>query len=167
MPARSGTPRRVDSTTYNIALVLHLLGVLAFVAGIVLAGAAFEVARRRRRPGEIALLLSLTRVGVLLVAIGTLLIAAFGLWLVHLGHWGYGSGWVDASIGMYLAALALGGLGGQRPKQARHLATRLAEQNAQVNDELRALLNDRVSLAENYASLLLILVIVGFMVFKP
>jgi uncharacterized membrane protein len=157
----------VDSTTYNIALLLHLFGVLAFVAGIVLAGAAFEAARRRRRPADIALLLSLTRMGVLLVAIGTLLIAAFGLWLVHLGHWGYGSGWVDASIGMFVVALALGGLGGQRPKQARRLAMQLAEQNAPVNDELRALLDDRFSLAENYGSLLLILVIVAFMVFKP
>lgn len=157
----------MDSTTYNIALLLHLVGVLAFVAGIVLAGAAFEVARRRPRPAEIALLLSLTRVGVLLVVIGTLLIAVFGLWLVHLGHWGYGSGWVDASIGMFIVALALGGLGGQRPKQARRLAMQLAEQNAPVNDELRALLDDRFSLAENYGSLLLILVIVAFMVFKP
>ena len=157
----------MDSTTYNIALVLHLLGVLAFVAGIVLAGVAFEAARRRGPPSEVALLLSLTRVGVLLVAIGTLLIAAFGLWLVHLGRWGYGSGWVDASIGMYIVALALGGLGGQRPKRARRLAVELAERDAPISDELRALLDDRVSLAENYVSLALILVIVAFMVFKP
>lgn len=157
----------MDSTTYNVALVLHLLGALTFVAGIVLAGAAFEAARRRRRPAEIALLLSLTRIGVLMVAAGTLLIAAFGLWLVHLGHWGYGSGWVDASIGLYLAALALGGLGGQRPKQARRLAAMHAERNEPVSDELRALLDDRVSLIENYGSLALILVIVAFMVFKP
>jgi uncharacterized membrane protein len=157
----------MDSDTYNVALVFHVLGALLLFAGIVLAGVAFEAARRRPRAAEIALLLSLTRIGVLLVALGTLLIAAFGLWLVHLGDWGYGSGWVDASIGMYLAALVLGGLGGRRPKQARLLATRLAEQNAPVNDELRALLNDRLSLAVNYGSLLLILVIVGFMVFKP
>ncbi len=89
----------MDSGTYNVALVLHLLGALTFVAGIGLAGAAFEAARRRERPAEIALLLGLTRIGVLLVALGTLLIAAFGLWLVHLGRWGYGSGWVDISIG--------------------------------------------------------------------
>ncbi len=76
----------MDSTSYDIALVLHLLGALAFVAGIVLAGVAFEAARRRQRPAEIALLLSLTRFGVLLLAIGTLLIAAFGLWLAPLGH---------------------------------------------------------------------------------
>ncbi len=157
----------MDSTTYNIALVLHLLGALAFVAGIVLAGVAFEAARRRQRPAEITLLLSLTRFGVLLLAIGTLLIAAFGLWLVHLGHWGYGSGWVDASIGMFVAALALGGVGGQRPKQARRLASELAEQGQPVSDELRSLLDDRLSIAENYGALLLIVVIVAFMVFKP
>jgi len=46
----------------------HLLGALLFVSGLVLAGAAFEAARRRQRPSEIALLLGLTRVGVLLVA---------------------------------------------------------------------------------------------------
>lgn len=157
----------MDSATYNVALVGHLLGALTFVAGIVLAGAAFEAARRRQRPAEIALLLGLTRIGVLLVASGTLLIAIFGFWLVHLGHWGYGSGWVDASIGMYLLALLLGGLGGQRPKQARRLAAQLADAGASVSDELRALLDDRISLAENYGSLALIGVIVAFMVFKP
>jgi len=35
----------------------HLLGVLLFVAGIVLAGTAFEAACRRERPMEIATLL--------------------------------------------------------------------------------------------------------------
>jgi uncharacterized membrane protein len=140
---------------------------MTFVAGIVVAGVAFEAARRRERPAEIALLLSITRVGVLLVALGALLVAAFGLWLVHLGSWGYGSGWVDTSIGLYLAALALGGLGGQRPKEARRLATDLAEQQAPVNGQLRALLDDPVSRAGNYGSLVLILVIVVIMVFKP
>ena len=157
----------MDSGTYNVALVLHLLGALTFVAGIVLAGAAFEAARRRERPAEIALLLGLTRIGVLLVGVGTLLLAAFGLWLVHLGRWGYGSGWVDVSIGLYVAALALGGLGGQRPKQARRLASELAGRNAPISDELRALLDDPVSRAENYGSLVLILVIVVLMVVKP
>jgi uncharacterized membrane protein len=157
----------VDSTTYNVALVLHLLGAITFVAGIVVAGVAFEAARRREEPSEIALLLSITRIGVLLVALGTLLIAVFGLWLVHLGSWGYRSGWIDTSIGLYLAALALGGLGGQRPKQARRLATDLAEQQMPVSDELRALLDDRISRAANYGSLSLIVAIVVIMVFKP
>ncbi len=157
----------MDSTTYNVALFFHLLGALLFVAGIVLAGAAFEAARRRQQPAEIALLLSMTRIGVLLVAVGALLLAVLGLWLVHLGSWGYGSGWVATSMVLYVVALALGGLGGQRPKQARKLASRLAELDAPVSDELRALLDDRLSRAVNYGSLVLILTIVVLMVFKP
>lgn len=69
-----------------------------------------------------------------------------------LGTWGYGSAWVDASIGLFVVVLALGGLGGQRPKQANRLATELAQCSAPVGDELRELL-DRMSLAENYGSL--------------
>jgi uncharacterized membrane protein len=156
----------MDTTTYDFALFFHLLGALMFVAGIVVAGVAFEVARRRERPGEIALLLSLTRFGVLLVAVGGLLLPVFGLWMVHLGHWGYGSGWVDWGLGLYLLAMALGGVGGRRPKQARVLAARLAAEGAPASDELRALLDDRMSLAVNYASLLVVLAIVAVMVFK-
>jgi hypothetical protein len=47
---------------YNVAFFFHILGVLLFVSGIVLAGAAFEAARRRQRPADVALLLGLTRV---------------------------------------------------------------------------------------------------------
>ena len=151
----------------NVAFFFHILGVLLFVAGIVVAGAAFEAARRRQRPSEVALLLGLTRVGVVLVAIGTLLAGVFGLWLVHLGDWGYGTGWVDASIVLFAVVIGLGAVGGRRPKQARLLASRLAEQDATADRELRALLDDRVSRAENYGSLLLVLVIVALMVFKP
>jgi uncharacterized membrane protein len=151
----------------NVALLFHLLGALLLVAGIVLAGAAFEAARRRERPAEIALLLGLTRIGVLLVAVGGLLLPIFGLWLVHLGHFGYGSGWVDAAIALYVIALVLGALGGRRPKLARQLASRLAEQHSPMNDELRSLLDDPISRAENYGSLGAVLVILVLMVFKP
>jgi uncharacterized membrane protein len=151
----------------NVAFFFHILGVMLFVAGIVVAGAAFEAARRKQRPSEIALLLGLTRVGVVLVAVGTLLAGVFGLWLVHLGGWGYGTGWVDASIVLFLVVIGLGGVGGRRPKEARLLASRLAEQDVGSSGELRALLDDRVSRAENYGSLSLILVIVALMCFKP
>jgi uncharacterized membrane protein len=150
----------------DVALFFHLLGALLFVAGIILAGAAFEVARRRERPAEITLLLGLTRIGVVLVAVGGLLLPVFGLWLVHLGGFGYGSGWVDAAIALYLVALALGGLGGQRPKQARRLATQLAAEQTPVSVELRTLLDDPLSRAANYGSLVIVLVILVLMVFK-
>ncbi|HET7177990.1 MAG TPA: DUF2269 family protein [Solirubrobacterales bacterium] len=151
----------------EIALFFHLLGALLFVAGIAVAGVAFEAARLRSRPAEVALLLGLTRIGVLLVAIGGLLLLVFGLWLVHLGHFGYGAGWVDAAIALYVVALALGALGGQRPKQARGLAARLASEGEPLSAELRTLLDDPLSRAANYASAAAVLAILVLMVFKP
>ena len=151
----------------NIALFFHLLGAFAFVAGTIVAGVAFETARRKTTPAEIALLLSLSRIGVLLVALGTLLVLGFGLWLVHLGAWGYGAGWVDAALGLLAATVVLGTVGGQRPKRARKLAGKLAAEQAPVNDELRALLDDRATLATNYVSALMLLAIIALMVFKP
>lgn len=152
---------------YNVAFFLHILGVLAFVSGIVVAGVAFESARRAERPADVATLLGLSRIGVLLVAGGTVLAGAFGLWLVHLGRWQYDSLWVSGSIALFVATLALGAAGGQRPKRARRMATELALAGAPVSTELRALLDDRAALIQNYVALLLVLAIVAVMVFKP
>ncbi len=134
----------------DLALFFHLLGALLFVAGVVLAGAAFEVARRCERPSEVALLLGLTRIGVGLVGVGALLLLAFGVWLVHLESLSYAAGWIGTSMALYLVALGLGAVGGRRPKQARRLAAKLAAQDDAPSAELRSLLNDRASRAVNY-----------------
>lgn len=151
----------------EVALFFHLLGAFSFVAGTIVAGVAFESARRRRTPAEIALLLGLSRIGVLLVALGTLLVLGFGLWLVLLGAWSYSAGWVDAALGLLTAIVVLGACGGQRPKQARKLANQLTAEGGPVSPELRALLDDRSTLAANYLSALMLLAIVALMVFKP
>lgn len=151
----------------DVALFFHLLGALLFFAGIAIAGTAFEAARRRERPDEIALLLRLTRNGVMLVALGGVLLPVFGLWLVHLGGFGYGSGWIVAALVLYVVALALGGLGGQRPKRARRLADQLAARGASASAELRELLDDPRSRAANYVSAAIVIAILVLMVFKP
>lgn len=156
-----------ELTRLQLALFFHLLGALLFVAGIVLAGVAFEAARRKRRPADIALLLGLTRVGVALVGVGALLVLGFGLWLVHLDGFTYGTGWIDAAIALYVVSLTLGAIGGRRPKQARLLAARLAAEEQPASAELRTLLDDRLSLAINYASAVTVLAILVLMVFKP
>jgi uncharacterized membrane protein len=151
----------------EVALFFHLLGALAFVAGIVVAGVAFEAARRRQQPAEIALLLGLTRVGVLLVAVGGVVLLVFGLRLVDTGHFGWGTGWIDAALALFVAALALGAIGGQRPKQARILATRLAAEGKPGSAELRRLLDDPLSRATNYLAAAVVVAILVLMVFKP
>ena len=149
------------------ALFGHLLGAFLLVSGTVVAGVAFEAGRRRGTPAEIALLLGLARVGAALVGVGLLAVLGFGLWLVHIGDWGYGAGWVDAAIALFVVSAALGGFGGQAPKRARQLAKRLSADGQPVTDELRALLANRLSLLANYASAFLMIAILVLMVWKP
>ncbi|WP_249010852.1 DUF2269 family protein [Conexibacter sp. DBS9H8] len=145
----------------------HILGVLALFSGLAIAGTAFSAARGRDTARDVALLLGLSRIGVLLVAGGTLLAGLCGLWLVHLGRWGYGSGWVDASFALFAAALTLGGLGGRTPRQARVLAVTLAAQSEAVTPELRALLEHRATRWTNTVAFALMVAIVADMCFKP
>ena len=152
---------------YNVVFFFHILGVLAFVSGIVVAGVAFEAARRRVSPAEVAMLLSLSRIGAAVMGPGVLVAGVCGLWLVHLGKWHYGSFWVSGSIVLFVAALALGARGGARPRQARVLASELAAAGAAMTDELTTLLNDRAVLIQNYLSGVLVLAIIAVMCFKP
>ena len=151
---------------YEWALFLHLVGAVLFFAGGAVAAVAFEAARRRELPDEIARLLGLTRVGVLLVAVGTVLLVAFGAWLVDLGNWGWG-GWVAAALVLLGLSVLAGRAGGQWPKRARRLASELAAGGREATPELRRLLDHPLSATLNYGSAALALVILGLMVFKP
>ena len=137
------------------------------VSGTVLAAAAFETARRRQSAVEIAALLSVSRIGAMLVGVGAVVVLGFGLWLIHLAGLRTSTGWISWAFILYVVAMALGGIGGRRPKEARLLATRLAVEGAPVSPALRGLLDDRASRVENYASGLAVLGILVLMVFKP
>jgi uncharacterized membrane protein len=149
------------------ALFFHLLGAFCFVGGAVVATVAYEAARRRERPGEIAAFLSLTRVGVALVGAGGLLVLAMGLALVELNHLSYGDAWIAAALALFAVAAVLGAVGGQTPKHARRLAERLAREDDASTPELRRLLDDRVARIVNYASGAAVLAILVLMVWKP
>jgi uncharacterized membrane protein len=151
----------------DAALFCHILGVLLFVSGAVVAAVAFESARRREAPAEIELLLRQARLGAALVGVGMLLILVFGLWLVDLGDWGYDAGWVEAAILLFVAAAVLGGLGGKAPREARLLAGDLAAEGKPMSAELRALLDDRKAQLLNYVSSALVVAILVLMVWKP
>jgi uncharacterized membrane protein len=107
----------------EIALFFHILGAVLFLGGLIFVGVLFEAARRRAEPAEIALLLGVTRVGVVMVLSGAAMVLAFGLWLVDIEGIGFDAGWIQATLVLYLVSLVLGALGGRRPKEARLLAT--------------------------------------------
>lgn len=150
---------------YHALLLVHILGALTFFAGVVLAGLVLARARHATMASEVASILSLARIGVLLVAIGALVAGAFGLLLVWVGHYGFGSGWVVAAIVTYVGVVVLGGLGGAIPKRARLLATELGP--VEVSQQLRDLLWDTRSRLYNDVAFVLMLVLIYLMVFKP
>ena len=154
-------------SSYEAALFLHILGAVLFFSGMAVAGAGYLAAVRRERPSEIALLLGVTRAGVLLVAAGTILVLAFGLWLVDLTGYSFGDGWISAALALFVVSSLLGAAGGRRPKEARVLAARLAREGDAPDPTLRRLLRDRAALWMNYGAALAALAILALMVFKP
>lgn len=151
------------------ALLLHLVGVALLFSGTAVAGVAHAGARMRERPGEIAALLGLTRAGVAFVAAGALLVIGSGFWLIEVsnGFYSLSDGWVAGAFGLLVLSFLLGALGGQRPKRARRLASRLAEGGDERSEELRELLDDAGSDALNYAAALAMVAALVLMVWKP
>ena len=146
----------------HVALFFHLLGAFLFVSGAVVAGVASEAARRKNDVRDVAALLSAARIGAAFLGAGGALVLAFGLWLVHLTDTGFGAGWVDAALALFVGAGVLGGIGGRRPRRARELA----QQNGSLED-VRRLLDDPVSRAANYASAAMVLAILALMIWQP
>jgi uncharacterized membrane protein len=154
---------------YDWLLFLHVTGAFLFVGGVVVAGAFNLVAQFRERPSEIALLLGLTRVGVIAFGIGALMTLVFGLWLVDAAPWGYGygQGWVIAAIVLWVVGNAMGGRGGRREKETHELAAKLAAEGDHPSAELKARLRDPLTLFLSYGSGVLIVVMLVIMVWKP
>ncbi len=154
-------------TEFEVALFVHLLGVVLLAAGLGAAAVGLEQARRTDDPGVVAALLRVARGGVVLVGLGSITVIAGGVWLTAIGPYGFGDGWLSASLGLLVVAGALGAVGGRRPKQARLHAERLARDHAPADLLLRRLLNDRAAMALNYLSALALIGILALMITKP
>ena len=154
-------------TAYHWLLVLHLLGAFALFAGAAVAGTLQLGAMRRDRPSEVLVLLQHSRVGVALVGVGALMTLGFGIALAE--HLGYGltPAWIQAALGLWVAAMVLGAAGGRTARHARYLAERLVDDGDAPSPELRALLGNRPALWASYASGAMIVAIVVLMVWRP
>ena len=148
-------------------LALHVTGAFLLLGGTVMAGTLNVLALRSRRPSEIALFLGLTRVAVVFIGVGVMLTLVLGLWLVHRLGYSYTEAWIVASIALWIASTAAGGIGGGRDKATRQLAERLAAEGDAPNTELRARLRDPVTLTLSRGSGAVVLAILALMIWKP
>jgi uncharacterized membrane protein len=149
------------------ALLGHIGSGFVLFAGMVLAAAGWHLARSRTAPAEVAVVLRLCRIGAMVVAVATVSVLAFGLWLVDLQGRRFSDAWISWALGLLLVAMGAGIVGGQRPKKARILAQRMAHEGGAAPEELRRLLDDRTSAALNYLAAACIFAILYLMVFKP
>jgi uncharacterized membrane protein len=154
-------------SSYTWALFLHLVGAALLAGGMTVAGAAQWAALRRSRPAEIALLLSLARIGVVLVALGALVVTICGFWLIEETGSGLDEGWLGLSFALFVLGVVLGAAGGRRPKRARLLAERIAAQNEGDSAEVKRLLRDPLSLALNALAAAALLAVLLLMVWQP
>lgn len=152
---------------YHWLLFFHLVGAFCFVAGAVVAGVLQLAAMRRERPSEILVLLRLTRVGVALVGVGALMTLGFGIALAEQLGYGFSPAWIQAALGLWVASMAAGGIGGRTARHARYRAEELAAAGDEPDETLRALVADRRSLILSYVSSILIVAIIVLMVWKP
>jgi uncharacterized membrane protein len=153
---------------YDWLVFFHVTGAFFLLGGIVVAGILNVVAiAKDRRPSEVATLFGLIRFAVPLIGIGLLLTLAIGLWLVHEADYGYGDGWIVASLVLWVVASALGNIDGKYQRKTGELAQRLAAEGDAPSGELRARLRNPVALAISYGSGLLAFAVLGIMIWKP
>lgn len=152
--------------TYDWALLLHLVAVIAFFSGMAIATAAQLGAWRRERSGDVAAVLALARAGVLVVAVGLALVVVSGLWLIEETRRSLGDGWISASLLLLVVSLLLGAFGGRKAKLARRLAESQPP-DAPLGPVPQALLRDPLSLAANLLASAAALAILVLMVWRP
>ncbi len=147
--------------------MLHVTAAFCFFGGSVAAGILNVLALRAARPSDTAALLRLVRLTLPVIFLGVAGTLVFGIWLWHELHFSLGAAWIWLSLALWVAANALGGIGGRRQKQGRELAVRLADEDDAPSAELAALLRDPVAQALNIAAGLATFAILALMVWRP
>jgi uncharacterized membrane protein len=152
---------------YHWLLALHVSGAFLLLGGTVLAGAFNVAALRSERPSDVALFLGLTRVAVVAIGVGSLLVLVLGLWLVGDRDYSFGDAWIPLSLALFVAGMGGGQMGGRRDKHTRLLAERLAAESDVATAELRARMRDPVTITLSWGSAVAMVAVLALMIWKP
>ena len=148
-------------------LFLHLVGVLLFVGGGIVATVLRLAAIRRDRPSEIALFLGVVRPVVPLVAGGLLLTLVAGFWLADKLGFDLGGTWLTLTFVLIGWMVVVGAVAGRQDRHTRELAERLAADGDRPSEDLGRRLRDPLNLALNASMLAATIAVVALMVWKP
>ena len=97
----------VGSFGYNVVLLLHILSAIVGFGGVILNGVYASRARQLPPEQNLAVMEVNSFVSMKVAEIFIYLVPIFGLGLVSMGDWGWGSLWVWLSIVLYIVSLGV------------------------------------------------------------
>jgi len=97
----------VGSFGYNVVLLLHILSAIIGFGGVILNGVYASRARQLPPEQNLAVMEVNTFVSMKVAEVFIYLVPIFGLGLVSMGDWGWGSLWVWLSIVLYVLSLGV------------------------------------------------------------
>jgi uncharacterized membrane protein len=153
---------------YDVLLFLHVVGAFALIGAITLFSIVIVATWRAERPSDIVEFAGVTRLGGLLVMVGTLMTVVFGLWLaIDLDQYRVWDGWVVAAIILW----AIGSETGRRSADAYERigteAAQFAQEPVTVRPEFRARSRSVQALGMHLVATCAVLLILADMIWKP
>jgi uncharacterized membrane protein len=150
-------------------LFLHVLSAFALVASLVLYTVLIVAVWDKDVPGDVARLFRVSKVGDALVGVGSIGVLVFGIWLaIEDDRYKVWDGWVIAALVLWFVMGAFGSRTGKIYNAARDRARSLVrEGNNSPNAELRALVQDRRGLWFHTSGVIVVLLLLIDMIFKP
>ena len=154
---------------YDWLLFLHVFSAFALVAALTLYTVLIVSVWNKDVPGDVARLFSLQRVGDVLVGVGSIGVLVFGIWLaIDVKGYELWDGWIIAALVLWFVMGALGARTGKIYNAVRDRARALVREGENApSAELRTLVQNRQGLWLHAASVLVVLLLLIDMIFKP
>ena len=154
---------------YDWLLFLHVFSAFALVAALTLYTVLIVSVWNKDVPGDVARLFSLQRVGDVLVGVGSIGVLVFGIWLaIDVKGYELWDGWIIAALVLWFVMGALGARTGKIYNAVRDRARALVREGENApSAELRTLVQNRQGLWLHAASVLVLLLLLIDMIFKP
>ena len=154
---------------YDWLLFLHVLSAFALVGAVVVFTIVIVASWTRDVPSEIVRLFQVSRIGDVLIGVGSIGVLVFGIWLaIDVDGYELWDGWILAALVLWAAMGAIGSREGKVYNAARDRARALVrEGNDAPSAELQALIRDRRGLWLHIATIVIVLAFLVDMIFKP